>query len=161
MSNIVLSSHLLNLIDLIGAVNLDEQDLTDRLNEINKDLRSLEKQNRVLEDKTTALKAEIDDLNYRAEEDERTIINHEKEMDRISDLLREACKKLSELTHGLPIEKAKECGDYYCLDLGYCVATYFENGKWYYSDDGPNRNPCEVSNRLYPLPSTETQMEGE
>lgn len=75
--------------------------------------------------------------------------------------LKQKDEKLSELTHGIPIEKAKECGDYYCLDLGYCVATYFENGKWYYSDDGPNRNPCEVSNRLYPLPSTETQMEGE
>jgi len=61
------------------------------------------------------------------------------------------------LKEGLPIEEAKECGDYYCLDPGYCVATYFENGKWYYSDDGPNRNPCEVSNRLYPLPSTDTK----
>ncbi len=70
--------------------------------------------------------------------------------------LKQKEEKLSELTHGIPIEKAKECGDYYCLDLGYCVATYFENGKWYYSDDGPNRNPCEVSNRLFPLPSTDT-----
>ena len=75
--------------------------------------------------------------------------------------LKQKDEKLSEFIEGIPIEKAKECGDYYCLDLGYCVATYFENGKWYYSDDGPNRNPCEVSNRLYPLPSTETQMEGE
>lgn len=70
--------------------------------------------------------------------------------------LKQKDEKLSEFQNGLPIEKAKECGDYYCLDLGYCVATYFENGKWYYSDDGPNRNPCEVSNRLFPLPSTDT-----
>ncbi len=79
---------------------------------------------------------------------------------RLADLenqLKQKDEKLSELTHGIPIEKAKEGGDYYCLDLGYCVATYFENGQWYYSDDGPNRNPCEVSNRLYPLPSTDTK----
>jgi hypothetical protein len=88
---------------------------------------------------------------------EQEAVSYRDENDKLKSRIKELEEKLSEFQNGLPIEKAKEGGDYYCLDLGYCVATYFENGQWYYSDDGPNRNPCEVSNRLYPLPSTDTK----
>lgn len=127
------------------------------------------------------LKAEIDDLNYRAEEDERTIINHEKEMDRISDLWREDCKKLEAFEKGIPTEKAKDgkdylliikCGDELVRVAGhYCGETQVDcnppftlgprwetdlNYRFYFYEEDKDETDLLA---VYPLPPTETQME--
>lgn len=66
------------------------QQMAERYNSTDfKDLKikSLEAQVTSLTKERDELKAEVDDLNYRAEEDERTIINHEKEMDDLLSLI--------------------------------------------------------------------------
>ena len=88
------------------------QQMAERYNSTDfKDLKikSLEAQVTSLTKERDELKAEVDDLNYRAEEDERTIINHEKEMDDLRSQLsnreeeikelKKALKKISELEH--------------------------------------------------------------
>ena len=60
-------------------------------------IKSLEAQVTSLTKERDELKAEVDDLNYRAEEDERTIINHEKEMDALKSQLSNREKEIEEL----------------------------------------------------------------
>ena len=76
------------------------QQMAERYNSTDfKDLKikSLEAQVTSLTKERDELKAEVDDLNYRAEEDERTIINHEKEMDALKSQLSNREKEIEEL----------------------------------------------------------------
>tara|TARA_R100001086_G_C11840811_1_gene259063 strand:- start:1595 stop:2062 length:468 start_codon:yes stop_codon:yes gene_type:complete len=50
-----------------------------------------------LQNENNVLKAQVEDLNYRAEEDERTIISHEKEMDALKSQLSNREKEIEEL----------------------------------------------------------------
>jgi len=50
-----------------------------------------------LQNENNVLKAQVEDLNYRAEEDERTIISHEKEMDALKSQLSNRDKEIEEL----------------------------------------------------------------
>lgn len=62
------------------------------------------------------LKAEVDDLNYRAEEDERTIINHEKEIDALESQLSNREEEIKELKEA--VKPAIDCLEAFLFAAG-------------------------------------------
>ena len=116
--------------------------------------QSLEAQVTSLTKERDELEAEINDLNYRAEEDERTIINHEKEMDGLKSLLSKAEEENKERYvfkedgfdnyefvnfSDFPKQKAKYLRRFKRENKVYREVTYGSERMVYYTFDG---NDC-------------------
>lgn len=121
-------------------------------------IKSLEAQVTSLTKERDELKAEVEDLNYRAEEDERTIINHEKEMDDLKSQLSNREKEIKELKEKL------ESPDYHYLAADWDFTWPIDDDNFLHDvfADFPEGSIIEVGTlilgprRFYISPSTKT-----
>lgn len=122
-----------------GLINYSEQleeqvtSLTKERDELKHDLGG---EIYALQNENNVLKAQVEDLNYRAEEDERTIISHEKEMDALDSQAKCALVEIRSLKSQLSnrekeIEELKQNvrnfineGEGYCPD---CLSKAFKS----------------------------------
>ncbi len=151
MTKQLLSTQLLHAIDRI-ELKLDADNSVLLLTGIHEELGSLESQHRTAKNKNTKYEDHI--LKCAHEIGALT-----SKIEALRSELRLKDEKLSELTHGIPIEKANKNKKYLTFDIyGVPRICSFIDLCWQY-DVGDMIVPFDSAHRLYPLPSQNSQTQ--